>query len=77
MLMFVPPPMLFAPATLASLVQFMTLVFGLWAMASVSFNGLVQFVLGVNNAALAAVAIFCVQPRQRAEQDSSGQYRAR
>jgi hypothetical protein len=64
---FVPPPMLFAPATLARLVQFATLMIGLRAMASVTLNGLVQFMLGVRDAALAAVHIFCVQARHNAE----------
>jgi hypothetical protein len=67
---FVPPPMLFAPATLARLMQLPPFVVGLPAMASVALNRLVQFVFGVFNATLAAVHIFCVQARRNAEKHS-------
>ena len=54
-LVFIPPAMLLAPATLARCVQFATLVVGLPAVASMSLDGLVECMLGVNDSALAAV----------------------
>jgi len=64
---FVPPPMLFAPAALPRLVQFTTFMIGLWAVAPVTLNRLVQFMFGVLDATLAAVHIFCVHGRRKAK----------
>jgi hypothetical protein len=61
-LVFIPPAMLLTPATLAHFVQFPPFVFGLRATASMSFNGLVQFMLGVFDSALAAVEIIRMNP---------------
>ena len=62
-LVLIPPAMLFTPATLPRFVQFTTLVVGLRAVPSVSLDGLVEFVLGVNDSALAVVDVFCVSSR--------------
>jgi len=61
-LVFVPPAMLLPPATLSGFVQFTTLVIGLPAMATVSLDGLVEFMLGVSYSTLTAVDVFCVKP---------------
>jgi hypothetical protein len=61
-LVFVPPAMLLAPATLASFVQFATLVIGLPAMAAMFLDGLVEFMVGVSDSTLTAVDVFRVKP---------------
>ena len=71
---FVPPAMLLAPATLASFVQFATLVIGLPAVAAMFLDGLVEFVVGVSDSTLTAVDVFGVKPwpdgkKQRRDQD--------
>ena len=73
-LVFVPPAMLFAPATLADVVQFTTLAIGLAAVASVFADGLVEFMVGVSDSALAAVDFVGVHPwwRRCEEQECSG-----
>jgi hypothetical protein len=65
----VPPAMLFAPATLARGVQFAAFVIGLAAVASVMFNGFVELVLLMGDAALAAVGVLRVKPRRREHED--------
>lgn len=62
MFMFIPPSMLLTPATLARFVQFPPFVLSLPAVASVPFNGLVKFMLGVLNSSLAAVDIIRMNP---------------
>jgi len=76
MLVLVPPLVIFAPAMLASLVQFPALVVCLAAVPPMFFDGLMQLMLGVFDATLAAlVTIFCVNSRDRCEQQSRCHYR--
>jgi hypothetical protein len=70
-LVFIPPAMLFTPATLASGMQFATLVICLAAAAPMSLDGVVEFMLGVSDSALAAVNVLCVKPRRRGEEQES------
>lgn len=73
-LVLVPPAMLFAPATLADCVQFVALVIGLTAVASMALDGAMEFMFLVDDAALAAVDFVGVQPwRSGDEQESSGE----
>jgi len=72
--MFVPPPVTFAPATLARGAQFTALVIGLGAVASMSLDGLVELMLGMSDPALATVVIFGVKTWDCGEQQSCGQY---
>jgi hypothetical protein len=69
----VPPAMLLAPATLSRRVQLATLVIGLAAVAAMALDGLVEFVLGVSDAALAAVDIVRLQSRHSGNHQDSGQ----
>jgi hypothetical protein len=64
-LVFIPPLMPLTPATLADIVQFTTLVIGLPAMASVSFDCLVQIMFGANDPALTSVHVFRMKARYR------------
>ena len=64
---FVPPSVIFTPAALARLVQFVALVVCLRAMASMFLDGLVEFMLRVNDPALAPVLVFGVESRYRGE----------
>ena len=75
-LVFIPPAMLLAPATLASFVQFATLVIGLPAVAAMFLDGLVEFVVGVSDSTLTAVDVFGVKPRRCAEEKDCAQERA-
>jgi hypothetical protein len=72
--MFVPPPVTFAPATLARGVQFTALVIGLGAVTSMSLDGLVKIMLGMSDPALAAVVVFGMKTWDCGEQQSCGQY---
>src|SRR5437899_12579618 len=77
MFVLVPPLVKFTPAMLASLVQLAALVPCLLAVPPMFFDGLVQFMLGVFDAALAAlVAVVGVNPRDCGEQESRCQYRS-
>jgi hypothetical protein len=58
---FIPPPMLLTPATLPRIVQFTTLVICLAAVPTVSFNCLMEFMLGVSHPALTSVLVFCLK----------------
>jgi hypothetical protein len=69
-LVFVPPLMALAPASLARNVQFAALVISLPAAASMVFNSFVQVVFGVSNALLAAVGIFCVKARRYGKKEN-------
>jgi hypothetical protein len=60
---FIPPPMPLTPATLPRTVQFTTLVICLFAVASVSVNCFVEFMLRVSNSALTSVLVFCLKAR--------------
>jgi hypothetical protein len=62
-LVFVPPLMPLTPAMLPRIVQFTTLVICLSAVASVSVNCLVEFMLGVNDPALTSILVFCPKAR--------------
>lgn len=53
-LVFVPPPMILAPAAFPSLAQFVPLMVRLTAVAPVAFDRLMQFVLCVLDAPLAS-----------------------
>jgi hypothetical protein len=61
MLMLVPPSVTLTPATLARRVQFATLAVGLSAVTSVTFDGLMEIMLCVNDSPLAAVVVFGVE----------------
>jgi len=71
---FVPPPMTFAPATLASRVQFTTLVICLGTMASMSLDSLVEIMLGMSDPALATVVVFGVKSWDCCEQQNRCEY---
>src|SRR5579859_248498 len=71
MLVLVPPPMMFAPAPFAGLVQFATLVVGLAAVAAVALDGFMQFVVGVRNAPLAPLHGLGLRPRPSHEHQNS------
>jgi hypothetical protein len=60
---FVPPLMPLTPATLPRVVQFTTLVICLAAVASVSVNCLVEFMLRMSDSALTSVLVFCQRTR--------------
>jgi hypothetical protein len=57
-LVFIPPAVPFGPAVLAGFVQFAALVTCLVTVASVFFDGLVEFMVGVGDPALASVDVF-------------------
>ncbi len=61
-LVFIPPLMPLAPATLPRLVQFTTLVICLFAVASVFLDCFVEFMLGVSDSALTMVLVLCLKP---------------
>jgi hypothetical protein len=62
-LVFIPPPMTLPPAALPRTVQFPTLVICLSAVASVSLDCLVEFVVCVSDSALTVVEVFCLKAR--------------
>ena len=70
---FIPPAMLLTPATLARVVQFTTLVICLSAVASMALDGLVEFMLCVDDSTLTAVDVFGVKSRHSAEKQGCGQ----
>ncbi len=57
-LVFIPPLVTLAPATLPRLVQFAALVVCLLAPASMTIDGFVQFMLRMHDTALAPVGTF-------------------
>jgi hypothetical protein len=63
MLVFIPPAVPLAPATLAFVVQFTTLVICLSAVASVFLDCLVEFMFCVSDSALTSVEVFCLKAR--------------
>jgi hypothetical protein len=70
---FIPPAMPLAPATLSRRAQFTTLVICLFAVASMFLDGLVKFMLGVNDSALTTVDVFRVKSWHCAEQQNYSQ----
>ena len=62
-LVFIPPLMPFAPATLPRRVQFTTLVICLSAVASVFFDCLVEFMFCVSDSTLTSVEGFSLKAR--------------
>ena len=66
-LVFIPPLVPLAPATLPRRVQFTTLVICLSAIAPVFFDCFVEFMLRADDPALASVDIFRVKTRQCGE----------
>ncbi len=54
---FIPPSMLYPPAALPRLVQFMAPVLGLLALVSVMLDGFVQLVVHARDASLTIVVI--------------------
>ena len=60
---FIPPLMPLTPATFSRVVQLTTLVIRLFAVASVSVNCFVEFMLRVSNSALTSVLVFCLKAR--------------
>ena len=76
-LVLVPPLVTFTPAALAGLVQFTALAVGSSAVRSVFFDGLVEFMLGVSDAALTAVIVFGVKTWDGGEKQSCGEHGCR
>jgi len=70
-LVFIPPPVSLAPATLAGRVEFVTLVICSFAVASVSFDRTMQLVLLVDDAALTSIHIFRLKRQCGGKQQSS------
>ena len=62
-LVFLPPLMPLTPAMLPRIMQFTTLVICLSAVASVSLDCLVEFVVCVSDSALTLVEVFCLKAR--------------
>jgi len=62
-LVFLPPLMPLTPAMLPRIMQFTTLVICLSAVASVSLDCLVEFVVCVSDSALTFVEVFCLKAR--------------
>ena len=62
-LVLIPPAVAFGPAVLAGFVEFAAFVICLATVASVFFDGLVEFVVGVGDAALASVDVFGMKGR--------------
>ena len=62
-LVFLPPLMPLTPATLPRIVQFTALVICQPAVASVSPDCLVEFMVCVSNSALTLVEVFCLKAR--------------
>jgi len=73
---FIPPAMLLAPATLARFVQFTALVICLLAVVSMFLDRLVEFMLRVNDPALTPVNVFGVKSWRCAEEKDCAQERA-
>jgi hypothetical protein len=76
MLVFIPPAMLLAPAMLARFVQLAPLMIRLPAVASMSLDGLVEFMVGVRDPALTPVDVFGVKSRRCSEEKHCAQDRA-
>ena len=74
MLVFVPPLMTLAPATLPSCVQLAAFVVCLGAVASMFLDSLVEVMLGASYPALAAVVGFGVKRGDCCEKQSARQY---
>jgi len=71
---FVPPPVIFAPATLARFVQFMALVLCLLTVPPMSLDGLMEFMIGVSDAPLAALIVFGMKLWNGGEKQRCGQH---
>jgi hypothetical protein len=65
LLIFVPPLVMLVPAAFPGFLQFMTGVIGLRTVRTVMVDGIVQFVIGVDDAVLALLLAFGVCARQR------------
>jgi hypothetical protein len=75
-LVFIPPAMLLAPATLPCFVQFAALVTCLVAVASMFLNGLMEFMFRMRDPPLTAVDVFGVNSGRCTEEKDCGQDRA-
>lgn len=73
---FIPPAMLLAPATLSRFVQFTALAICLLAVASMFLDCLVEFMLRVGDPALTPVDVFGVKSWRWAEEKDCAQERA-
>jgi len=73
-LVFIPPLMPLTPATFSRIVQFTTFVICLSAVASMSINGLVEFMFRVSDSALTPVEVFCVESWHCREKQERRQY---
>jgi len=62
-LVFLPPLMPLTPTMLPRIMQFTTLVICLSAVASVSLDCLVEFVVCMSDSALTIVEVFCLKAR--------------
>jgi hypothetical protein len=69
-LVFLPPLMPLAPATLPHIVQFTTFVICLFAVVSVPFNRLMEFMFCVSDSALTSIEVFCLKARHCAEKQN-------
>jgi hypothetical protein len=74
-LVFIPPPVSLAPATLARRVEFVTLVIGSFAVASVSLDRTMQLMLLVDDPALTSIHIFRLKLRQGGRKQQSSNNR--
>jgi hypothetical protein len=73
---FVPPPVILAPATLARFMQFMALVLCLLAVPSMSLDGLMEFMIGMSDAPLAALIVLGMKSWNGGEKQRRGHYRS-
>ena len=72
----IPPAVLFAPATFSCRMQFTTFVLGLAAVAPVSLDCIVEFMLGVSHPPLAAVDVLRVKPGSGSKEKDCCQQRS-
>ena len=75
-LVFIPPAMLLAPATLPRFLQFVTLVTCLVAVASMFLDRLMEFMFRVRDPTLTVVDVFGMNSGRCAEEKDCGQDRA-
>jgi hypothetical protein len=75
MFVFIPPPMMFAPASFPRFMQLAPLVFGLPAFATVALDSFVQFMLGMRDAPVALLLSLRVAAWPSQEYQSARQCR--
>src|SRR5260370_25672540 len=72
---FVPPAVPLSPATFAGLMQLVAPVVGLPAVPAVTLHGFVEFVVRLENAALAAAVLVCQRTRCSGEVPHANKHR--